>query len=140
MAKRKQKRRRAKERRHEYEYVYVDDEGQEVEVDEPDLPAKNGKSRAKPSTSKAVVAGGRKVEPPTWRRTLRRAALFAPLMAVVVYLLQGGQRNVGIALWQTVVLMALFIPFSYFMDSVMYRSAQKRAARGKAPAKSDSGR
>ena len=32
---RKQRRRREKERRHEYEYVYVDEEGREVEVDEP---------------------------------------------------------------------------------------------------------
>jgi TRAP-type uncharacterized transport system fused permease subunit len=139
MAKRKQRRRRAKERRHDYEYVYVDDEGREVEVEEPAAPAKNGKAPAKGS-DQAIVRGGRKVEPPTWRRTLRRAALFAPLMLVVVYLLQGSQRNVAAAVLQALVLMALFIPFSYFMDSMMYRSVQRRAARGKTQAKRDSGR
>src|SRR5262249_43861893 len=35
MATKKQRRRREKGRRHDYEFVYVDQEGEEVEVDEP---------------------------------------------------------------------------------------------------------
>jgi hypothetical protein len=126
VASKKQKRRREKERRHEYEYVYVDDEGREVEVDEPEPQGKNGK----PSPQRSVKSErGRTVDPPSWRRTLRRAAIFAPLMFVIVYVLS---KSPAAAVGQTVVLMVFFIPFSYFMDSLMYRVALKRAdkARG----------
>jgi hypothetical protein len=126
MATKKQKRRREKERRHEYEYVYVDEEGREVEVDEAEPGRKNGKS---PAQRAVRTDRGRQVDPPSWRKTLRRAAIFAPLMFVVVYVLS---KSPAAAVSQTVVLMAFFIPFSYFMDSLMYRFAQRRAdkARG----------
>ena len=125
MATKKQKRRREKERRHEYEYVYVDDEGQEVEVEEPEPERKNGKATAQ----KAVKTDrGRTVDPPSWRRTLRRAAIFAPLMFVIVYFLS---KNPAVAVSQTVVLMLFFVPFSYFMDSLMFRLAQRRAEKAR---------
>ena len=85
MATKKQKRRREKERRHEYEYVYVDEEGQEVEVDEREEERKNGKS---PAQRAVKTDRGRTVDPPSWRRTLRRAAIFSPLMFVILYLLK----------------------------------------------------
>jgi hypothetical protein len=134
MATKKQKRRRDKERRHEYEYVYVDEEGKEVEVDEPEPTGKNGKPNAK----KAVQnQRGRTVDPPSWRRTLRRAAIFSPLMFVILYLLRPKDSTVSSVLFSVALLMVFFIPFSYFMDSLMYRVAQRRAdkTRGSSAAK-----
>ena len=126
MATKKQKRRREKERRHDYEYVYVDEEGQEVEVDEPETARKNGK----PTVSKAVrTERGKTVDPPSWRRTLRRAAIFSPLMFVILYLLKPKGSAVGSVIFSVALLMVFFIPFSYFMDSLMYRVAQRRAEK-----------
>lgn len=126
MASKKQRRRREKERRHEYEYVYVDDEGREVAVEEAEPAKSNGKAR----TAQSVRTGrGRKVDPPSWRRTLRRAAIFAPLMFVIVYVLGGKSAGIASVIRQVVMLMAFFIPFSYFMDSLMFRMAQRRAAK-----------
>ena len=128
MATKKQKRRREKERRHEYEYVYVDDDGREVEVDEPESDARNGKSPA----TRTVTRGGRTVDPPSWRKTLRRAAIFSPLMFVILYLLRPEGSTPGSVVVSVALLMVFFIPFSYFMDSLMFRMAQKRAAKARA--------
>jgi hypothetical protein len=127
MATKKQKRRREKERRHEYEYVYVDDEGQEVEVDEPEPERKNGKQ----SSPRSVQTGGRTVDPPSWRKTLRRAAIFSPLMFLILYLLRPKGSTPGSVVVSVALLMVFFIPFSYFMDSLMFRLAHKRAAKAR---------
>jgi hypothetical protein len=126
MATKKQRKRRQKERRHDWEYVYVDDEGHEVEVDEPPEPAapKAGSPPAKRRSSRA----GRVAEPPSWRRVFKRGVIFAPLMLIVVYLLQGkGHKSVPAALLQTLFLLGFFLPFSYLMDTMMYRAYRKRA-------------
>jgi hypothetical protein len=124
---RKQRRRRLKERRHEYEYVYVDEEGREVEAPEDEQPpaSPRGKSpsggrRAAPSTR-----AGRRIEPASWSRVGKRGLFFAPVMFLLIGLLG---KNVSIAqrVYETVVLLAIFLPFSYFMDSMMYRSYLKR--------------
>jgi len=128
MATKKQKRRREKERRHEYEYVYVDDEGREVEVDEPEPDGKNSKAAAQRSVR---TERGRTVDPPSWRRTLRRAAIFTPLMFVILYLLRPKDSTAGSVVLSVALLMVFFIPFSYFMDSLMFRLAQKRAAKAR---------
>jgi hypothetical protein len=128
MATKKQKRRREKERRHEYEYVYVDEEGQEVDVDEPEQERKDGKS----TTQKAVrTQRGKTIDPPSWRRTLRRAAIFSPLMFVILYLLRPKDSTTGSVLFSVALLMVFFIPFSYFMDSLMFRMAQRRAEKAR---------
>jgi hypothetical protein len=127
MATKKQRRRRQKERRHEYEYVYVDDDGREVEVEEPEAERKNGKAPAQ----RAVKAGGRTVDPPSWRKTLRRAAIFSPLMFVILYLLKPKGSTPGSVVLSVALLMVFFIPFSFFMDSLMFRLAQKRAAKAR---------
>ena len=69
------------------------------------------------------------IEPPSLKRTLRRGALFFPLMLVTVMLL-GKTLTLPQQIGQTVVLMAFFLPFSYFMDSMMYRAHQRRLAQG----------
>jgi hypothetical protein len=120
---RKQRRRRAKERRHEYEYVYVDEEGREVEV-EPDEAARSKRTDRRPSATR----GGRKVDPPSWRRVGRRALLFAPLMFITIRLF-GGQTSIFGSVVETIFLLLFFLPFSYFMDTVLYRSFSRRADR-----------
>ena len=135
MPSRKQKRRRQKDRRHEYEYVYVDDSGQEVEVAEDDTERKPAKS-ARPAARATAAKGssrqspkgraGRTVDPPSWQRVFRRAAIFAPIMLLVVYFLRPKNSTVvGVAV-QVLVLLMFFMPFSYFMDSLMYRAYRKR--------------
>jgi hypothetical protein len=129
---RKQRRRRAKDRRHEYEYVYVDEEGKEVEVDADDAKteraaARNG--RAKPKTR---ADSGVRVQPPSWRRVGKRGLIFAPLMFITV-LLTNQDAPVAGQILMTVWLLAIFLPFSYFMDSFMYRRYVKRT--GAPPAK-----
>jgi len=135
---RKQRRRHAKDRRHEYEYVYVDQDGNEVESDEDDAReakparAKSAKAQAsgkKPGTAQrsrqAGARAGRKIDPPSWQRVGRRAAIFAPVMLLVIYFLDKNQSTKTM-LVQFVVLLLLFAPFSYYMDSMMYRNYRKR--------------
>jgi hypothetical protein len=123
---RKQRRRRAKDRRHEYEYVYVDEEGREVEVDEPAAPKAAPSKNGRP----VVGRGGRKIDPPSWRRVGKRALIFAPIMFLTIRFLGKGEP-VAASVLQTLFLMAIFLPFSYFMDSFLYRTYQKRAAQPK---------
>lgn len=135
MPSRKQLRRQQKLKRHEYEEVYVDDEGRELPPEEAEelleaaRPAKTTKAKAQPP-----VRGARTIEPPSWRRTGRRGLLFFPLMLIVVILL-GKDLTLPQQIAQTFVLMAFFLPFSYFMDSMMWRSFQRRNARPDDPKK-----
>ncbi len=130
MATKKQQRRREKLKRHEYEEVYVDEEGNVLAPEEAEelvarSPArKTEKQKARPQTTRA----GRTIEPPSWRRTLRRGLIFFPLMLIVVFLLSPELSTLQKVI-NTLVLMAFFIPFSYFMDAMMWRSMQRRLAR-----------
>lgn len=141
MPTRKQRRRRQKERRHEWEYVYVDDSGKEVEVEEDDAtpagPARardGGKAKpgARPAGRPAAKGGagsradGRKIDPPSWQKVLRRTAIFAPIMLLVIYFLKPANASAASILVQLVVLLVFFVPFSYFMDVMMYRNYRKR--------------
>jgi len=120
---RKQRRRRAKERRHEYEYVYVDEEGREVEVEPEKVEEPKRADRKVPATR-----GGRKVEPASWKRVGRRALIFGPLMFLTIRLLER-QEPIFDSLLRTIFLLLLFLPFSYVMDSLLYRSYVRRTGR-----------
>ena len=136
MPTKKQKRRNQKARRHEYEYVYLDDEGNEVPVEPSELRAeKNGQRESKPRKSgsgKQPAGRGagvrRSIEPPSWRRSARRALLFGPVLVVAMILLNRGQP-LAQQVFPAVFLIAFFIPFSYFTDSFAYRLFQKRLNR-----------
>ena len=136
MPTRKQRRRQRKSRRHEYEYIYVDDEGNEVPVDPTELrpEKKNGKVDTRSQSSKRAPSrmGQRVIEPPSWRRALKRAAIWAPLLVVALMLIN---RNVSPLQWATsaVFLVAFFIPISYFTDSIAYRMYRKRVDRDATP-------
>ena len=69
---------------------------------------------------------GREVKPPSWDRVLRRGLIFAPIMLVVVYLLKPDSATPASIIVQVLVLLLFFLPFSYVMDSVMYRQYRKR--------------
>jgi hypothetical protein len=130
MPSRKQRRRRQKALRHEYEFVYVDEEGREVEgASEEAAPApakRDGRSSAP-----ARRPPPRTVPPPSWRRVAKRALVFAPFMYVTLTLIARDQTPLSRVV-QTVILLAFFLPFSYVMDSVMYRTYLRRG--GKPPA------
>jgi hypothetical protein len=130
MATKKQQRRRQKLKRHEYEEVYVDDEGNVLPPEEAEELAGVSPSRKAERTQKQqpTTRAGRKLEPPSWRRTFRRGLLFAPLMLLTVMLL-GRELTLVQQVFQTLVLMCFFLPFSYFMDSMMWRSYERRVAR-----------
>jgi hypothetical protein len=134
MPTRKQRRRSQKARRHEYEYVYLDDEGNEVPVDPSEVRTeKNGQRESKPrkigtggkQTARRGTGGRRNIEPPSWRRSIRRALLFGPVLVVAMILLNKGQPLLQ-QVFPAVFLIAFFIPFSYFTDSLAYRVFQKR--------------
>jgi hypothetical protein len=127
---RKQRRRRAKDRRHEYEFVYVDEEGQEVEVDEPAEERKKKTDGRPPPRTRA----GRVVEPASWSRVGRRALIFSPLMFITIRLLEKNEP-LSASIFRTVVLLALFLPFSYVMDAMLYRSHLRRTAASRDDAK-----
>ena len=127
MPTRKQRRRRLKGRRHEYEYVYVDDEGREVETPEVETPRRasdaNGRKPA------PVTRGGRTIQPPSWRRVGKRALFFAPVMFLVITLLENDLSILGRVLI-TLQMLLLFIPFSYLMDTMTYRLSRRRLEQG----------
>ena len=131
MPSKKQIRRQQKLKRHEYEEVYVDDEGRELDPEEAEQligAAPRQPKAARAAKTQSSVRGARVVEPPSLRRTLRRGLLFFPLMLVVVFLLSP-ELSTAAKVINTVVLMAFFLPFSYFMDSMVFRSYQRRIAR-----------
>ncbi|HEX6699999.1 MAG TPA: hypothetical protein VF101_04645 [Gaiellaceae bacterium] len=132
MPSKKQRRRREKSRRHEYEYVYVDEDGTEVEVEPEELrkPARSDDRAGRSRGGRAGTRSGRRIEPPSWTRVGKRGLIFAPLMFLTVSFLSKG-LSVTTRLYQTAFLLAFFLPFSYLMDSIMYRSSQRRT--GAAP-------
>jgi hypothetical protein len=124
MPTRKQRRRRAKEHRHEY--VWEDAEGNELDAEE--VPVRKAGSQSPRSASPRP---GREPQAPSWRRTLKRGLVFAPIMFVTVMLLSN-DLTLANQVIQTAFIVAIFIPFSYFLDGVMWRSAKKREARREA--------
>lgn len=129
MPTRKQRRRREKGRRHEYEYVWVDDDGQEIEVDPGELRAAKAEPKdGKPGRDKRGRPV-RKIEPPSWRRVGKRGLIFAPFMFAVVWILKPEGSTAVTSVVNTVVLLGFFLPFSYLMDSIVYRSYLRRTGQ-----------
>jgi hypothetical protein len=126
VATRKQRRRREKEQRHEY--VWEDSEGNVLDPTE--VRAGSNGAPSKPARG-GGGGGGRQLQPPSWRRTIKRGLIFAPIFLGVVLLLNG-EQGLGFAVVNTLFLLAVFVPFSYVIDKVMWRSFQKRAARADA--------
>jgi hypothetical protein len=134
MPTKKQRRRQQKARRHDYEYVYVDDEGNEVEFDPGELRAErdrraDGAPRGtKDRRTDARGRATRPIQPPSWRRAGRRALILGPVLVAAMMLFN---RNVPVAqqVAPAILMVAFFIPFSYFTDSLAYRMYRKRMER-----------
>ena len=125
MPSKKVRRRRNKLKRHEYEYVIETDEGEEVIVDRPVAEQKvDAKKADKPRDRR-----GREVPKPTLGRVLRRTAIFAPIILVVVFLTSAKDATTAEKVYTAVMLLAFFIPFSYLVDVIMYRTLSRRAQR-----------
>jgi hypothetical protein len=136
MASQKQRRRRAKEKRHAYDLVEIDAEGNETLLTASELKAgaepRSATKRTEPK-GRAKPRGGRGTpQPPSWRRVLKRGAIFAPIFLATVLLLAGNRLTFAGAVTQTLFLLAVFVPFSYFMDRLVWRSHEKRQARNAA--------
>ena len=136
MATQKQRRRRAKEKRHAYDLVEIDAEGNETVLSANELkddasprpavtPKRNPRGAAKAKLGRGTP------QPPTWGRVLKRGAIFAPIFLATVLLLAGNRLTFAGAVIQTAFLLAIFIPFSYFMDRLVWRSQEKRLAKAK---------
>ena len=126
MPTRKQRRREQKLRRHEYEEVWVDEHGNEVQVDPAAVPEP---AKERNGSRPAARAGSRTIQPPSWRRVGKRALFFAPLMFVVITLLEG-DLSVAERVLITLQMLLLFVPFSYLMDTVTYRVSRRRLEQG----------
>ena len=131
MPTRKQRRRRQKDRRHGYEFVYVDEEGEQVEVDEDERPARrqNGKRESKqPQKRRAASGAVREVKPPSWNRAIKRGALFAPFLYLFLTALEHVDPlpAVGVALLYS----AVFIPMFFFVDRMAYRAYRRKVGAG----------
>ena len=141
MATQKQRRKRAKEKRHAYDLVEIDSEGNETVLTASELKTE-APAKAAPKKSDARVQAKARAprgmpQPPTWRRVAKRGAIFAPIFLATVLLLNSGRRGFGYgdAVVQTIFLLAIFVPFSYFMDRLVWRSHEKRMARTKSGAR-----
>jgi hypothetical protein len=127
MATKKQRRRREKLQRHEYEYVVENEEGEEVVVETPRAEAKSAPARAA-AKGQVVDARGRVIQPPSWRRVLKRGAIFGPILFVLIWV-TGSSLSTAAKLLNVVLLMLIFLPVSYLVDMLIYRSVQKRQQR-----------
>jgi hypothetical protein len=136
MPSKKQRRRQQKARRHDYEYVYVDDEGNEVAVDPAELRAEGDGRESRPKQAQSRKPDARKsprraIEPPSWRRSGKRALILGPVL-IVALMLFNQDLPLSQQIAPAIFLIAFFIPFSYFTDTLAYRMYRKRLARSKA--------
>ena len=129
MASKKQRRRREKLQRHEYEYVLETEEGDEIPLESPrGAPrAGNGKAPAKQPAG-PVDRRGRPVQKPSLNRVLKRSAIFAPLIAAFILFTADDITVAGLIL-NDVFHQEIFMPFTYFVDLVVYRMIMRRAER-----------
>lgn len=107
-----------------HEYVWEDAEGNILDPEE----ERDGPSERKP---RASARQGREPQAPSWRRTFKRGLIFAPIMFVTVMLLSN-QLTLAEQVFQTLLIVAIFIPFSFLLDQVFWRSFKRRQARREA--------
>lgn len=128
MATKKQRRRREKLQRHEYEYVVENEEGEEVIVETPKAAAKPSTTSKSPPKGAVIDRRGKVMQPPSWSRVLKRGAIFAPILAILIWVTGSSISTAGKIL-NIVILLAIFIPFSYLVDTMIYRTMLRRQRR-----------
>ena len=140
MATRKQRRREEKLRRHEWEYETTTEDGEVVRAASVKELASGGGSSTKIVKGKKepddVVrdARGKLVPKPSWQRTLKRAAIFGPILVVLIFVTARNASTTAKVV-NALILLAIFIPFSHLVDRVVYRSVLKRQTRKREQAK-----
>ena len=127
MATKKQRRRRAKIQRHQWEYVEATEDGEEIVVDSPrgGGPENRGSKNGAPQM---VDRRGRRIQKPSLQRVLKRGAIFGPLLFILVFI-TAGDLSTGGKILQAAFLVAIFLPFSYFLDVMLYRFLTRRQQR-----------
>jgi len=129
---RKQRRKREKLQRHEYEYVLETEDGEEV-IEGPRAAevqsAANGKADKEPTG--LVDRRGRPIQKPSLQRVLKRTAIFAPLIAVFILFTADGLTTTGL-IFNVALLLAFFMPFSYMVDTFVYRMLLRRHEKDRA--------
>jgi len=132
MPSRKQRRKREKLQRHEYEYVLETEDGEEFLERPPELEAteKNGKPRK--AVAGPVDRHGKPIAKPSFRRVLRRTAIFAPLIAIFIYITAPDLTVAGLVV-NVALLLAFFMPLSYVVDTFVYRMLWRRYEKSRAP-------
>jgi hypothetical protein len=126
MPSKKQRRRREKLRRHEWEEVLIDEDGNEIVIEPSEARKKETPAKARATRPGRPI---REVQPPSWQRVAKRAALFAPVMFIMVTIISGAKLTMGAKVVQTLMLLAFFLPFSYLMDTFAYKTYRKRIDR-----------
>ncbi|HXF97422.1 MAG TPA: hypothetical protein VNJ46_02295 [Gaiellaceae bacterium] len=124
MPTRKQRRRRAKEQRHEY--VWTDAEGNELPPEE--APVRRKQQARGEGGAPARRRGFREPQPPSWARSVKRGLIFAPIMLATVMLLSS-ELTFAQQVSQTLFIVAIFIPFSYFLDRLFWRAYLRRSGQ-----------
>ena len=135
MATKKQRRKRERNFRHDMALVTEDEEGNEVEVTAAELRAKAGKpdkpKQATPAKKGAPANSrlAREPQPPSWQRSLKRGGIFGALIFILVVFVMpsGGSRGASIAMG--LFYAVAFIPLTYWIDRLTYRTWQRRQAK-----------
>jgi hypothetical protein len=133
MATRKHRARRAKTFRHEHVLVDYDDEGNEIQVTASELRARKEtpeKAKAKTATpAKGRSRATRVPQPPSWRRSLRRGAMWGSATVVAsVLLLRSASLPARVLIGAFYA--AMFIPMTYWLDGMVYRKYLKKTGDG----------
>ena len=131
MPSKKVRRRRQKLQRHEYEYVVETEEGEEIPLERPTEREKSSDGRAA-KDSGPIDRRGRPVAKPTFQRSLRRTAIFAPFIFLFLYVTSGNDLTMFGVVINTIVILAFFLPFSYFVDRLIYNALWRRQERARA--------
>ena len=74
---------------------------------------------------------GRPIQKPSLQRVLKRTAIFAPLIAVFILITADGLTIAGL-IFNVVLLLAFFMPFSYVVDTFVYRMLLRRHEKDRA--------
>ena len=127
MPNRKQRRRREKLQRHEYEYVVETEEGEEV-IESPRELERTPTQKRERQIHGPSDRRGRPIQPPSVARVLKRGLIFGPLLLVVTYLTAPDLTTVQ-KIFNAALLIMIFLPFSYLVDLVVYRTLMRRHRR-----------
>lgn len=137
MPSRKQRRKREKLQRHEYEYVIETEDGEEI-IEAPHVGEARGagaNGRAEKEPTGLVDRRGRPIQKPSFQRVLKRTAIFGPLIALFILLTAGDSLTTTGLIFNVAILLAFFMPFSYMVDTFVYRMLLRRHEKDQAARK-----